>query len=151
MRRLARCLRTDDTVRDCDPRPILVISRDLTTANSLVNDLRELGRIAVYIDACEAALEMMGVADFAVVIVNIVGAADWDTCRRIAAATVCPVAVVGRFVARDRRYRKRAFRAEVAAYICEPCTKARLREMLMRLSSGETGVELVQGASYYQM
>lgn len=90
---------------------------------------------------------MMRVVDFAVVIVNIEDAADWDPCRRIAAAAVCPVAVVTRFLARDRRYRQRAFRAGVAAYVCRPCTKARLREMLMRLRSGEIGIELVEGAA----
>jgi AmiR/NasT family two-component response regulator len=135
-------------VRNRDSRPVLVVSGNPAAADWVTNDLRALGRIAVSSDTCETALEMMRIVDFAVVMVNIEDAADWDRCRRIAAAAACPVAVVTRFLARNRRYRKRAFRAGVAAYICRPCTKTRLYEMLMHLRSGETSIEMVEGAAY---
>ena len=148
---MAHYLRAENPVRDVDPRPVLVLSYETGDTASLVGDLRGLGRVAVSIDAYDTALEMMQVVEFAVVIVNIDDAADWHTCERIAATAACPVSVVTRFLARDRRYRVRAFGAGVAAYVCRPCSKACLREMLIRAKSGEIGIELVRGAGYCLM
>jgi DNA-binding response OmpR family regulator len=110
--------------------------------------VRRLGRIAVWVDACESALEMTEAVDFAAVLVNVDEIAAWTICRELARAARCPVAVVTPFLARDRRYRNRAFRAGVSAYVCQPCTTARLRALLARLSSGETAIELTDGAAY---
>ncbi|MBA2258963.1 MAG: hypothetical protein H0W18_08710 [Acidobacteria bacterium] len=91
---------------------------------------------------------MTEAVDFAAVLVNADDRAAWRVCGELARAARCPVAVVTTFLARDRRYRNRAFKAGVAAYVCRPCTTGRLRALLARLSSGETGIELTDGAAY---
>jgi DNA-binding NtrC family response regulator len=127
-------------------RPILVVGDESNT--HLVYELRRLGRTAVWVEACESALEMIEAVEFGLVIVNVEQAREWITCRRMAKASGCPVAVATRFLAADRRYRNRAFRSGVAAYMCRPFSRSRLREMLKRVGAGERSVELVEGAAY---
>ena len=127
--------------------PILVVGDELNTPH-LVSELRRLDRMAVWVDACRSALEMVEAVEFGLVIVNVEQAREWATCRRLAAASGCPVVVATRFLAADRRYRNRAFRAGVAAYMCRPFSRRRLRELLTRVGAGERSVELVAGAPY---
>lgn len=129
-------------------QPVLVITRDPATGEALVRRLRALKQVAIWIDTCGAALEMMQVLEFALVIVDVDRRADWATCRRIVARRSCPVAVVTRFLNRDRRYRTCAFELGVAAYVCKPCTQSRLRELLRRAASGNRDIEVIGGAAY---
>jgi DNA-binding response OmpR family regulator len=131
-----------------DQPPVLVVSRDPAAGQSLTDDLRTLGRIAVYIDGYDAALQMIRDVEFGTVIVNVDDESDWSVCRRIAARAACPVAVATRLLARDRRYRRRAFRAGVAAYLFRDRTRLRLRQILTRLTNGERSIESVDGARY---
>ena len=127
--------------------PILVVAKS-PTAETLIRELRQLTRIAVAIDSCESALEMMEVVNFGLVIVEIRDDADWCTCRRIVSAARAPVAVVTRCLARNRHFREFAFRMGVAAYIAVPCTPVRLRALLRHIEAGRGGIELVRGAAY---
>lgn len=129
-------------------KPILVVAGDAEAGDSLVEALRGLGRIAIWVDARESALEMTEAVDFAAVLVNVEDRAAWTTCVALASRARCPVAVVTTLLARDRRYRNRAFKAGVSAYVCRPCTSGRLRALLARLSSGETAIEMTDGAAY---
>jgi DNA-binding response OmpR family regulator len=123
------------------------VASEPSTGESLVRHLRQLEEVAVWIDSGEAALDMMKVVEFALVIVDVNGAADWAICRRLVASGR-PVAVVTRLLVRDRRYRTHAFRMGIAAYVCKPCTQSRLREMLRRVRSDERYIEIVDGAAY---
>ena len=89
---------------------------------------------------------MMEVVDFSLVIVDVAGAADWRVCRRLVESRRSAVAIITSFLAKDRRYRRLAFKMGVAAYAGKPCARGRLREMLRRLERGERGIELVSGA-----
>jgi DNA-binding response OmpR family regulator len=129
-------------------KPVLVVAADAAAGDSLVAALRRLGRIAICVDACESALEMTEAVDFAAVLVNVDDGAAWAACGELARAARCPVVVVTAFLARDRRYRRRAFNAGISAYVCRPCTIGRLRALLARLSSGETAIELTEGSEY---
>jgi DNA-binding response OmpR family regulator len=131
-------------------RPILVVGEDQLTPARLVAELRRLGQTAVWVDACESALEMIGAVKFGLVIVYVDRAAGWATCRRLAAASDCPAVVATRFLAADRRYRRRAFRDGIRGYMCPPFNRRRLRELLTRVRAGERAVELVVGAPYVQ-
>jgi len=130
-----------------DRLPILVVSESETT-DALIRELGQLQCIAVAIDTCEAALEMMDVVNFQLVIVEITADADWRTCRRIVNAARAPVAIITRFLARTRRFRECAFRMGVIAYVCMPCTATRMRTLIRCIESGQRGIELVQGAAY---
>jgi DNA-binding response OmpR family regulator len=119
------------------------VSPDPATAGDVVNGLQRLGRVAVSIDACRAAVEMLRAIEFGLVIVDIRTSSDWRTCRRMTAEGGCAVVVVSHLLARDRRYRKRAFAMGVVAYVRKPCTRQRLRETLARVKSGETAIEVL--------
>ncbi len=126
--------------------PVLVISSDPIVAAQIVNDLRSLRRVAVAVDECATALEMMRTIAFALIIVEVAVDTDWRTCERIAVAARCPVAVVTSFLAPDGRYRSRAFRWGIAAYISKPCTRPRLKQALRRIESGERTIEIVDSS-----
>jgi DNA-binding response OmpR family regulator len=128
--------------------PILVVAGDSLTAEALIRDLRRLGQVAVPIDACQAALEMVRAVRFGLAIVEVRHRADWTTCRRLVAARCCPVAIVTRLLARDRRYRRRAFGLGVTAYMVAPFSRTRVRELLRRIRSGERSIELVTRSAY---
>lgn len=130
------------------PRPILVVGDDQSAGEQLVDALRHLHRVAVWVDAPETAVEMVQTVAFEMVVVEVAGAADWVACARIAAAADCAVTVATRFLAPDRRFRERAFRSGAAAYITEPCSAARLGEALRRVRSCERGIEIVAGSVY---
>jgi DNA-binding response OmpR family regulator len=127
------------------------VAGDSVTAKALIGDLRRLGHITVTIDACETALEMMQAVQFGLAIVEVERRTDWQTCRRLVAAAGCPVAVVTRQLARDRRYREAAFGMGVTAYVCPPCDRTRIRELLRRIASGERAIELVDGSAYAEL
>jgi DNA-binding response OmpR family regulator len=129
------------------PRPILVVGTEPTEIAQLVEDLRQIGTIAVGVDASHVAIEMMRSFGFRLVIVHAGEPSDWGVSERVAAAATCPVAVVTRLLARDRRYRTTAFRSGVAACVSQPCTRTRLRELLRRLDSDPLPIELVEGAA----
>jgi CheY-like chemotaxis protein len=128
-------------------KPILVVSAEATTAEHVVERLRRLGRVAVAIETSPAAIEMMQVIDFGLVIVDVQRPSDWHTCQRVTGEATCAVAVISHLLARDRRYRDRAFRMGVAAYITKPCTRRRLREALARIESGQTAIEVLGPAA----
>ena len=128
-------------------RPILVVGDESNTPQ-LMAELRRLGRIAVWVEACGSAQEMIETVRFGLVIVSVERRAGWASCRRLAAASDCPVVVATRFLASDRRYRNRAFRAGITGYMCRPFSRRRLREMLTRVGAGERSIELVEGAPY---
>jgi DNA-binding NarL/FixJ family response regulator len=86
---------------------------------------------------------MMDVVAFALVVVDVVSAADWLACRRLVQSGRSPIAVLTNFLAEDRSYRRFAFEMGVRAYAGKPCTGDRLREMLSRLDRGERCIELV--------
>jgi DNA-binding response OmpR family regulator len=131
--------------------PILVVAGDSLTARTLIGDLRQLGHITVTIEACGTALEMMQAVQFGLAIVEVERRTDWRTCRRVVAAARCPVAVVTRLLARDRRYRESAFGMGVTAYVCTPCSRTRIRELLRRIGSGDRAIELVDGSAYAEL
>lgn len=137
-----------DVMATMEQRPILVVGDEPMTPARLVAELRRLGRTAVWVETCESALEMVGAVEFGLVIVYVERAADWTTCRRLTAGSTCPVVVATRFLAPDRRYRRRAFRGGVRGYMCRPFNRRRLREMLTRIGAGDTPIELVGGAPY---
>ena len=120
------------------------------TAETLIREVRQLTRIAVAMDSCESALEMMKVVNFGLGVVEIRDDPDWRTYRRIVSAARAPVDVVTRVLARNRHVREFAFRMGVAAYIAVPCTPARLRALLRHIEAGRGGIELVRGAAYYE-
>lgn len=124
----------------------LIVSSDTALAEHLVQELRTLDWIAVSIDSCDIALEMMEAVDFSLVIVDIVAWADWLVCRRLVDAGRSTVAIVTSFLAEDRRYRRFAFQMGVAAYACRLCAQDRLCEMLRRLQRNERCIELVSSA-----
>ena len=128
--------------------PILVVGAEPGTAARIVFELRRLGRSAVWLDTCESALETIDAVAFALVIATIEHAAEWSTFGALAKAAHCPVVVASRFLASDRRYRIRAFRAGAAAYMCPPYDRNRLRQLLTKVGAGETRVELVDGARH---
>jgi DNA-binding response OmpR family regulator len=90
---------------------------------------------------------MMQIVEFALVVVDVDDPADWAVCRRLAASGCCPVAIVTRFLRRDRYYRSRAFSMGVTAYLCKPCTVSHLRELLKRMRSNERNIEIGGGAA----
>ncbi len=118
-------------------------------AERALKDLRRLEQIAIAVDACDIAVEMMDVVEFALVIVDVETAADWRPCQRVLQSNRAPIAILTRFLAPDRRYRRWAFEAGAAAYVCKPCTKTRLRKLLGRLHRGERRVEVVDGTAAY--
>lgn len=124
----------------------LIVTSDTTLAERLVHELRALDWIAVSVDNCDIAHEMMEVVDFSLVIVDVADAPDWLVCRRLVDARRSTVAVVTSFLAEDRRYRRFAFQMGVAAYACKPCAPSRLDEMIRRLQQNERCIELVAGA-----
>jgi CheY-like chemotaxis protein len=126
----------------------LLMTSNRALASSLLRDLRRLGQTGVSVDSCEVALEMMGAAEFALVIVDVDAPGDWWTCQRLVQSKRAPVAILTRFVAPDRRYRRWAFAAGVSAYMCKPCTTSRLRRMLSRMRRGDLQVEVVEGTAY---
>lgn len=128
--------------------PVLVVGGTADIAATLVDSLRELGRAAIRVECREAALEVIAMRDLAAIIVNVNASADWTTCRHLAQAGHCPVAVVTHLYAPDRRYRQRAFDLRAAAYVCHPCTKGKLRAMLLRFREGEVAFELTENAAY---
>jgi len=121
----------------------LIVTSDETLAEHLVRELRALDWIAVPVDSCDTALEMMGVVEFSLVIADVAGTADWLVCRRLAESTRSPVAIITSFLADDRRYRRAAFEMGVVAYVGRPCARRRFREMLCRVEQGERYIELV--------
>lgn len=129
-------------------RPVLVVGRDFVTLEAILRDVRQLTQVAIWIDSCETAREMMQVVEFAVVVVDVEGPTDWRVCRRLAVPRNRRIAVVTRLLAPDRHHRETAFAMGVAAYVCKPCTRARLRAMLKRVQAGEPRIELVDGARY---
>jgi DNA-binding response OmpR family regulator len=130
-------------------RPILVSGGEPETAAQLVFELRRLGYLAIWMDSSAAALEAIEAISFAVVIVIVTTEQGWTESRRLAAAVACPVVVGTRYLARDGRYRRRAFRSGVAAYMSPPYARTRLRQMLKRVLRGDTGIELTAGAEFY--
>jgi AmiR/NasT family two-component response regulator len=132
-----------------DRQPVvLLVTNDRMLAERALKDLRRLEQIAVAVDTCDVALEMMDAVEFALVIVDVEAAADWWTCQRVLQSHRAPVAILTRFLAPDRRYRRWAFEAGVNAYVCKPCTTSRLRKLLGRLHRGEPCVEVVDGTAY---
>jgi DNA-binding response OmpR family regulator len=130
--------------------PILVTGVESETAEYLVVELRRLGRLTIWMDSWRSALEAIESINFEIVIMLVNQHSDWTACRALVAASEGPVVVATRFLAPDRRYRKRAFRCGVAAYMCPPFTRARLRQMIRRVESGDTKVELVVGSAFDQ-
>jgi DNA-binding response OmpR family regulator len=135
-------------VATIDRRPVLVVARGPATGESIVRDLRQLEQVAVCVDSCEPAFDMMQIVEFALVVVDVDNPADWAVCRPLVASGCCPVAIVTRFLRRDRYYRSRAFSMGAAAYLCKPCTISHLRELLTRVRSNERDIEIVRGAAY---
>jgi DNA-binding response OmpR family regulator len=125
------------------PNPILIISSRGETAGPIAEQLRALGHLPVWVIGCETAMEMIEVAQFAAAIVEIDRYSDWVTCRRLAAMGRAPIAVMTSLLAPDRRYRRRAFRMGVSAYLGPPITRRRLRELLKHLRAGVRFIELV--------
>lgn len=128
--------------------PILVVGFEERTADAAVRELRRCGHIAIWLDSCVGALEMLGVVDFALVVIVVERNGDWDWCRRIVTATRTPVAVLTPLLARDRRYRLKAFTVGVVAYVCLPCTSGRVRKLLERLRAGDRHFALTTGSLY---
>jgi hypothetical protein len=90
-------------------RPVLVVATEPETGESIVRDLRQLEQIAVGIDSCESAIEMLQIVEFSLVIVDVDSPADWVVRRRLVASGRSPVSIVTRFLRRDRYYRNRSF------------------------------------------
>ena len=130
--------------------PILVTGAESDTAEHLVVKLRRLGRLTIWMDSWRSALEAVDSIHFDIVIILVSQPSDWTACRALVTASDCPVVVATRFLAPDRRYRTRAFRCGVAAYMCPPYSPTRLRQMIRRVESGDTRVELVAGAAFHQ-
>jgi DNA-binding NarL/FixJ family response regulator len=128
--------------------PILVLASDIAVGEQTVGDLRRLGRVSVMVDAATAAIEMMQAIDFAFVMVHVSTADDWSACRAVTAAAGCPVAVVTYLIARDRRYRRRAFAMGVSAYLHRPYKRRDLRYLLRCLEQGGTEIEVVRGVPW---
>lgn len=128
------------------PKVVLVLAREPTIAEPILVELRRMSYVAVWIDACSSALEMMDVVRFALAIVTVERRRDWAWCRRVAQAARCPVAVCTRLLAPDRRYRRKAFDMGVAAYVCPPCSRNCLRTLLHRLRRGDRQIELTHGS-----
>jgi xanthine/CO dehydrogenase XdhC/CoxF family maturation factor len=129
-------------------KPILVCASEAAAAEPIVSDLRRAQRIAVTMEDARTTLEMMQVVDFGVTVVEIGEKRDWLVWEQVIAAADCPVAILTHFLARDRRYRDRAFRRGVAAYVSKPCPGARLREVVDRLEAGEKSLEVLGSATY---
>lgn len=125
---------------------VLVVSGDPTVAAQIDDDLRALGRTVSRAATCAQALTRLGRGGVGLVLVDVDSVADWIACGRIAAASRCPVAIVTRFLARDRRFRETAFGMRISAYVAKPCTPARLRELVRQLRSGARSIELVDPA-----
>jgi CheY-like chemotaxis protein len=125
-------------------RPILIAGGQAGTADSLVFELRRLGRTAVWMDSCESALTAIEEVEFDLVLLIVDRETDWTTCEHLVAAAACPVIVGTSVRAPDGRYRRQAFQAGVRAYMCPPYTRKRLREVIRRVADGERGVELVE-------
>jgi DNA-binding NarL/FixJ family response regulator len=126
------------------PKVVLVLARDRASVEPILVELRRMSYVAVWMDACEPALEMIGAVGFALAIVAIEEAADWASCRRIVRAARCPTAVFTRLLSSDRRYRRKAFEMGVTAYVCPPCSRGCLRALLHRVREGDTQIELTQ-------
>lgn len=121
----------------CTPRPALVVGHNADVGDRLVQALRHPSYVAVWLDACRSALEMLGVVECAVVFILIEDAADWGSCRRIVRKARCPVAVVTQLRASGRRYRRRAFRLGAAACVSPSASSALILEVLDRILAGE--------------
>jgi DNA-binding response OmpR family regulator len=127
----------------------LIVTSDSSLAEHLLHELRTLDWIAVSVDDCDTALEMMEVVDFSLVMVDVTRERDWLTCRSLVEAKRSSVVVVTSFLADDRRYRTLAFQLGVVAYLYKLCAVGgRLCEMLRRLQRGERCVEFVDGAAH---
>lgn len=127
----------------------LIVTSDRMLAEHLVHELRTLDWIAVSVDDCDIALEMMEVVDFSLVMVDVTRAQDWLAFRRLVEAKRGSVAVVTSFLADDHRYRTFAFQTGALAYVCRLCAVGgRLCEMLRRLQRGERCIEVVDGAAH---
>ncbi len=127
-------------------QPVLVVSGDRAAAGQIADDLRALGRTVSRAVTCAHALARLRRGGVGLVLVDVDSLADWIACGRIAAASRCPVAIVTRFLARDRRFRETAFGMRVSAYVAKPCTPSRLRELIRHLRSGARSIELVDPA-----
>jgi two-component SAPR family response regulator len=130
--------------------PMLVVGLDPTLGGSIVTLLRRLGHIAVWVDAPHSAIEILETVECRLVFAIVEHDTDWQMASRLARTGHCKVAIVTRFLAANRRYRDRAFRAGVAAYLSLPCTVERLREAVERLERGDAAIELVAGAPYWE-
>ena len=71
-----------------------MVASDAPLAERPVHELRGLDWIAVSVDSCEIALEMMEVVEFFLVIVDVAGAADWRVCRRLVESRRSAVAII---------------------------------------------------------
>ena len=129
--------------------PILVVAGEPQAGDALVRALRELRRVTVALDSPKTALEMMQAIDVALIIVDVSTASDWRGSEMLARAAACPVAVVTAFLARDRRFRNRAFDSGVAGYLCKPWTPARLHDMVRRLEAGHRDIEILGSAVFF--
>jgi hypothetical protein len=123
------------------PRPALVVGRNPNICEPLLAALHRLAYVAVTLDACGSALEMLGVVEFALVFVVIEQASDWASCRRILGGARCPVTVVTPLRSPDRRYRLRAFRLGAAACMCPSGSPARIRALLDRIDNGDRCID----------
>jgi DNA-binding response OmpR family regulator len=124
----------------------LIVTGGTTLAEHLVHELRTLDWIAVVVDACVIALEMMEVEDFSLVMVDVTRAQGWMACRRLVEAKRSSVVVVTSFADNDR-YRIVAFQMGAVAYVCRLCAVGgQLCEMLRRLQRGERCIEFVGAA-----
>jgi DNA-binding response OmpR family regulator len=126
-----------------DRSAVLVVTHDPAFADRMLRDLRSLQWVAVAIDNCDIALEMMETVEFAVIIVDLVNVDGWSTCGRVVRSGRSPVVVVTQFLASDSRYRRTAFDMGVAAYLRKPCSIEPLRELFERLERGDGAVEIV--------
>ena len=131
-------------------RPTLVTGKPDRTAESLVVELRRLGRRTVWADTSESARALIDEIDFEMIVVLVEREADWAEWEWLPRAVACPVIIGSPLLARDRRYRRRAFGAGARAYMSTPYTRRRLREVISRVGDGEAGVELVQPPVFLQ-
>ena len=128
------------------PKAVLVLARERAMVEPILVELRRMSYVAVWMEACRPALDMIEGVRFALAIVAIEEPADWASCRRIVQAARCPVAVFTRLLAPDRRYRRKAFDMGVTAYVCPPCSRGCLRALLHRVRQGDSQIELTRGS-----
>jgi CheY-like chemotaxis protein len=130
------------------PSAVLLMTSNPALADALLTDLHHLRQIAVSVETCDSALEMMEAVAFTLVVVDVDAPDDWTRCRRLLRSNRAPVVVLTRFLVPDRCYRRWAFGAGARAYLGKPYTTSRLRRLLARLGRGDRRVELVEGMAY---